>query len=408
MTFKHRKLANGLTVIAEVRSTAASMAAGFFVRAGSRDETPDVAGVSHFLEHMTFKGTERRTALDVNREFDEMGAAYNAFTSEENTVYYGAVLPEFQSRLLALLSDILRPALRGEDFDLEKQVILEEIARYEDMPRYRVYEAVMAEYFRPHPLGNGVLGTVESVGSMRPEAMRAYFDERYAPGNLTLVGVGNVDFEAMVAEAEELCGSWHGGAARRDTAAVPPGRRGKVLTDANVARQQIALASPAPSSQHDDRYAAMLAATLLGDATGSRLFYALVDPAIADEATVVYDALDGAGLFLTFLSADPNRAGEALAIARREIARFTREAPRDGELLAAKNKIASGATLKGEVPMGRLTAIGYDWVYRGEYVSLTDQIDTLFSVTTDDVLRVAREWFLAATTQVALGPLETL
>ncbi len=408
MKFKHRQLANGLTIVAEVRPTAASMAAGFFVRTGSRDEAPEIAGVSHFLEHMTFKGTARRTALDVNREFDELGANYNAFTSEENTVYYAAALPEFQSRLLDLLCDILRPSLRAEDFDLEKNVIIDEIARYEDMPRYRLYEKLMAECFLPHPLGNSVLGTIESVGALRREDMQAYFDRRYSPGNLTLVGVGNVDFDALAAKAADMCSAWQPRDVTRDTAAVRPRRRRRIHTDGGVARQHIALASPAPPSQHADRYAAMLAATLLGDVTGSRLFYALVDPAIADEATMAYDALDGSGVFLTFLSADPDRAAEALRIALDELRKFQSEGATEAELLAAKNKIASGATLKGEVPMGRLTAVGYDWVYRKEYLPLAEQIETLFAVTGGEVLDVARACDLTATTLVAVGPLEQL
>jgi predicted Zn-dependent peptidase len=408
MKFKHRRLANGLTIVAEVRRTAASMAAGFFVRAGSRDETPEVSGVSHFLEHMTFKGTARRTALDVNREFDELGANYNAFTSEENTVYYAAVLPEFQSRLLDLLCDILRPSLRGEDFDLEKKVVIDEIARYEDVPRYRLYEKLMAECFLPHPLGNSVLGTTESVGALRREDMQAYFDRRYSPGNLTLVGAGNVDFDALVDKAEEMCSDWQPRDAARDTAPVRPSRGKSICADGGVARQHVALASPAPPSQHADRYAAMLTATLLGDVTGSRLFYALVDPAIADEATMAYDALDGSGVFLTFLSADPGSAAEALRIARDELRKFQSEGPTEAELLAAKNKIASGATLKGEVPMGRLTAVGYDWVYRKEYVPLAEQIETLFAVTAGQVLDVARSYDLTATALAALGPLEEL
>jgi len=408
MQFKHRKLDNGLTVVAEVRPTAASMAAGFFVRTGSRDEPPELAGVSHFLEHMTFKGTDRRTAHDVNREFDEIGANYNAFTSEENTVYYGGVLPEFQPRLLDLLSDILRPSLRQEDFDVEKNVILDEIARYEDMPRYRLYELLMAEYFRPHALAHSVLGTAESVGALRRDDMQAYFDRRYSPGNVTLVGVGNLDFEALVDQAAERCGPWPACEVTRDTTPPPPAVRTRVHGDANVAREQIGLASPAPSSQHADRYAAMLAATVVGDVTGSRLFYALVDPAIADEASMVYDALDGSGVFLTFLSAGPEQAGEALRIAREELARFQDEGPSEAELLAAKNKIASGATLKGEVALGRLTAVGYDWVYRGEYVPLPDQIETLFAVTPEQVHDVVRRHDLNAATVVALGPVETL
>jgi len=408
MQFKHRKLDNGLTIVAEVHPPAATMAAGFFVRTGSRDEPAELAGVSHFLEHMTFKGTPRRTALDVNREFDELGAHYNAFTSEENTVYYGAVLPEFQARLLDLLCDILRPSLRQEDFDVEKNVILDEIARYQDMPRYRLYEMLMAEYFLPHPLGHSVLGTTESVAALGRDDMQAYFDRRYSPGNVTLVGVGKVDFDALVDQAAQMCSHWRPYDVRRDTAAPPPAVRRKVQADPGVAREQIGLASPAPASQDDERYAAMLAATILGDVTGSRLFYALVDPAIADEASCVYDALDGSGVFLTFVSAGPEQAAEALRIARDEMATFLDGGPTEAELLAAKNKIASGATLKGELPMGRLTAVGYDWVYRGQYVPLADQIEALYAVTPDEVLAVARRYDMTSATVVALGPVEQL
>ena len=161
MQFKQQRLPNGLTIIAEVNPAAASMALGFFVRTGSRDESPalPISGVSHFLEHMMFKGTERRSPFDINRQFDEMGAAYNAFTSEENTVYFGAVLPEFQTPVLDLLADMMRPALREDDFQTEKKVILEEIALYQDRPHYRLFEKIMAEHFGDHPLSHGVLGT---------------------------------------------------------------------------------------------------------------------------------------------------------------------------------------------------------------------------------------------------------
>ena len=408
MEFKQTQLDNGLMIVAEVNARAASMAAGFFVRTGSRDESENVAGVSHFLEHMVFKGTPRRSALDVNREFDELGAHYNAFTSEENTVYFGAVLPEFQGRLLDLLCDLLRPALRKEDFDVEKNVILDEIARCQDMPRFRLYEKLMAAHFSPHPLGNSVLGTTESIGALRPEDMRAYFDRRYSPGNLTLVGVGRLDFEALAAKAAEACSAWQPADVQRQTARAPAAARRTIVADGSVAREHVGLASPAPSAQDDERYAAMLASAILGDVTGSRLFYALVDPAIADEATMAYDALDGSGAFLTFLSAEPARAAQALRIARDELSKFQDEGPTEAELTAAKNKIASNATVKGEVPMGRLTAVGYDWVYRRQYVPLARQIDRLFAVTAAEVLAVAQRYDLGAATIVALGPLEEL
>src|SRR5919205_3308792 len=158
MTFQHHTLPNGLTILGETNPAALSAAVAFWVRTGSRDETPEVSGVSHFLEHMVFKGTPHRSALDVNRDFDRIGADYNAFTSEENTVFHAAVLPEYLPQAVDLLADILRPSLRGEDFDVEKNVIIEEINMYEDQPTWSAYDHAKRAYFKGHPLGNSILG----------------------------------------------------------------------------------------------------------------------------------------------------------------------------------------------------------------------------------------------------------
>src|SRR6478609_11819154 len=152
MPFHQHTLPNGLQIIAETSPSARSMALGFFVRTGSRDETPEVSGVTHFLEHMVFKGTPRRTALDVNRDFDKIGAHYNAYTSEENTVFHAAVLPEYLPQAVDILADILRPSLRGDDFDMEKKVIIEEIGMYEDQPGWCLYDHAKKAFFDNHPL----------------------------------------------------------------------------------------------------------------------------------------------------------------------------------------------------------------------------------------------------------------
>ncbi|MCJ7543189.1 MAG: insulinase family protein [Phycisphaerae bacterium] len=408
MEFQHAVLDNGLTVVGEVNRSVTSMALGFFVRTGSRDETAKVSGVSHFLEHMMFKGTARRTAFDVNRDFDRMGAQYNAFTSEENTVYYGAVLREFQTDLLDLLGDILRPALRQEDFDLEKNVILDEIARYEDQPRFRIYVKLMGEYFSGHPLGNAVLGTTESITALTRQDMLEYFHRCYSPGNITVVVVGNLDWPAAVEKVAQVCSSWQPYEVARVLPSAPAHGTARNIVDLKLTRQHVGLMSPAPSGQDPQRYAAHLAATILGDESGSRLFYALIEPAIADEVNANYEPLDGTGAFLTMLSCDPGRASEAVRIARAEFRRFLDDRPSEAELLAAKNKIASAATLKGELPMGRLTSVGFDWVYRKEHVALAKELDAYFAVTADQVLEVARRYDLMAMTVLGLGPQEVV
>ncbi|HEY2761857.1 MAG TPA: pitrilysin family protein, partial [Pirellulales bacterium] len=152
MQFQRATLDNGLEIVAECNSAAHSTALGFFVKTGARDETDEVSGVSHFLEHMMFKGTPSRSAEDVNREFDDMGADYNAYTSVEITAYHAVVLPEFQNATVELLADILRPSLREEDFVTEKQVILEEIKMYCDQPPFAVDDKCRAAFFGNHPL----------------------------------------------------------------------------------------------------------------------------------------------------------------------------------------------------------------------------------------------------------------
>src|SRR4051794_38935998 len=207
MRFHQTVLENGLQVVAELNDQARSVASGFFVKAGSRDEAPEVAGVSHFLEHMVIKGTPRRDALAVNRDFDRVGAKHNAQTSEEDTFYHVTCLPEYLPPAFEVLSDILRPTLRVEDFETEKQVIIEEIRMYLDNPMSVAYEAAKAAHYDGHPLGNSILGTVDSIGAMTAARMRNYFARRYSPANIVLAFAGKGQWEPLVEMARANCGS---------------------------------------------------------------------------------------------------------------------------------------------------------------------------------------------------------
>src|ERR1700749_2542635 len=186
LTFHHKQLPNGLDIVAEVNPDSHSFAAGLFVKTGSRDEDPKLNGVSHFLEHMMFKGSDKYTWEDVNRIFDEIGARYNAFTSQEMTAYYANVIPEFTEKAIEHLSHLLRPAIRNSDFDTEKKVILEEIAMYLDDPGHRLYERLMELHFGNHPLSQSVLGSADSITALKRDEMANYFSQRYGPGNMVL------------------------------------------------------------------------------------------------------------------------------------------------------------------------------------------------------------------------------
>ena len=307
MQFREATLSNGLEIIAECNDRAYSAALAFFVKTGSRDETADVSGVSHFLEHMAFKGTPRRTAADVNRQLDEIGSHSNAFTSEEQTVYYAAFLPEYQDRALDILADIMRPSLRQEDFDTEKQVIIEEILKYEDQPPFGAHEKCMAAYFGPHPLGNSILGTVQSVSDLTSDGMRAYFRQRYSPSNITLVATGCVDFDQLVRMAQKTSGDWSAFAAPRETRPAVGRTEFQTLVKKNATQQYAVQIAAGPCATDEDRFASRVLATIVGDDSGSRLFWELVDPGRAECAGVGPYEFQGAGVLMTFLAALPNR-----------------------------------------------------------------------------------------------------
>ena len=404
---KHQ-LDNGLTIIGEHSDSAHSVAAGFFVKTGARDETRDENGVSHFLEHMMFKGTERRTPEDVNRTFDEMGARYNAFTSEENTVYYGNVLPRFQSDLLDLLSDMMRPALRQDDFDMEKNVILEEIAMYQDRPQFSVFDLARETYFGAHPLGASILGSADSIKNLRREQMQDYFTRRYAANNLTLVLTGNFDWDAAVSQAETLCGNWNVADSPRVLAKADVHPQVKVEKSEKFNRAHVAFLAPGYAMQDARRYAASVACEAMGAGEGSRLYWALVHPGIAEAAQVGHDASDGEGSFYGYLLTAPERAQEALNLMRATIAETCRDGLVEEEVARAKRRLSSNLVLGAETPMGRLRAVGFDWVYRGEEKSADDALQLLMEVTPQQVNEVLAENPFESATVVALGPLDKL
>lgn len=402
--FHHTQLSNGLNVIAERVDHARSISAGFFVKTGSRDETPSIAGISHFLEHMAFKGSDKRDALAVNRDFDKVGAKHNAQTSEEDTVYHFTSLPEYLPPAFEVLADIMRPKLDATDFDVEKQVILEEIKMYMDNAMSVAYEAARELHFTPHPLGRSVLGTLESVGALTIEEMRDYYARRYGPSNIVLAFSGRIDWPALVDMAAERCGDWTGVEAKRVTPPAKGTGKFRVIERAEDNQQSVVMIADAPSLESPDRYAAQLLATALGDHTGSRLYWTLIDPGLADGAEVSYQDYNQAGAFYTFLGCDPAEAEANIQKVVDVYKQVRDEGIAADELEVVKNKVLSRSVLRGERPMGRLMSIGFTWSYRREYIPLESEIEAFQRVTPADVKRVLEEWPQPPMTITTVGP----
>jgi len=410
MTFRHERLPNGLEIVAEVTDDALSTSVGFFVRTGARDETDATWGVSHFLEHMVFKGTDELSADEINRRFDWMGASANAFTSEEDTVYHAAVLPAQQHEATALLAAMMRPALRAEDFTTEKLVILEEIRMYDDQPPFGADERCRAAFFGSHPLGRSVLGTVESIEALPVEAMREYHRRRYAPGNIVLAATGAVDFPALVETARRHCGEWAPFTESAPTAGAVPGRGpGQPVFEA-IVRPAATLAygvrmSAGPAGDDGDRFPAKLLATVLGDDSGSRLYWALVDPGTAEQASCHHQDFRDAGLFTTQLACDGADAPDLLEQVTDLYATAAADGITGAELEQARNKLAGRVVLVGERPRRRLFSVGLEWARSGHYRSVADDLAIVERLSLDDLHRVLVGWPLHGPAAVVLaGP----
>ncbi|TBH21678.1 M16 family metallopeptidase [Thermus thermamylovorans] len=392
--FREAKLKNGLRVIAEVLPEARSVALGYFVKTGARDEGPGESGVSHFLEHMVFKGPEGMDALSVNLAFDRLGAQYNAFTSEEATVYYGAVLPEFAPALLELFSKLMRPALRQEDFDTEKLVILEEIARYQDRPGYMAYDWARARFFAGHPLGNSVLGTVESITALSREGMAAYHGRRYLAGSMVLAATGKVDFEGLVAEAERLTEGWPRGEAPRAYPPVAPAQGLEARPYEKARALYLVGLFPGVAHAAEERFPAQVLAHLLGEEGSGRLHFTLVDRGLAEVASFGHEEADGAGFFHAYVQADPRNKEAVLEALQEELARLEREGVREEEVQRAKTPLATGLVFAGETPMGRLFHLGMEYLYTGRYLSLAGAKDRVQRVSAAEVNALLEQGFL--------------
>jgi predicted Zn-dependent peptidase len=409
MQFHTHVLSNGLRIVGETSPSARSVALGFWVRTGARDETAEVSGVTHFLEHMIFKGSERRDALAVNRDLDRIGASPNAFTSEESTVFHASVLPEYLSKAVDVLADILRPSLRVEDFTTEKKVIIEEIGKYEDQPGYVAYEHARKLFYGDHRLGNSVLGTRESIGTLTRDQMHEYFRRRYVAPNIIVAAAGNYEWPRFVDLIEKHCGRWEAGPIGREGVREAPPRDGfQVVTKEKVAQEHVYLVTPGPAADSPQRHAAGVLLRILGDDSGSRLYWELVDPGLVESAGSGLDANEGAGAYFTSFSCEPEQAEENLAIVQRVLDEVQLNGVKPEELQQAKTKIQSQLVRASERSYRRMFDLGAAWTYLGCYRSLDDELNDYDAVTLHSVREVLDRYPLNHSTTLALGPLPAL
>jgi len=402
--FSQKTLPNGLTVLGEYRPEAVSVALGFFVKTGARDEVGPESGVTHFLEHMMFKGTKKRNALQLTYDLASIGAQANAYTTEETTVYYAALLPEYLSQGTEILSDMLRPTLDEAEFTTEKKVILEEIALYQDRPTHVLFENALKGYFGTHAAGNSVLGTSESISDLRRDQMQAYFDRRYSAANIVAVASGNFDWEEYVSLLEKYCQHWPSDTAYREVLPHTGEHGEKELRREGLQMGHVCLLGPAPSATDNERFAASVLATVLGDYSGSRAYWELIDKGLADSASIDVDEMDGTGVLYAYASGAPEMLPQVEGILRHIL-----NSPLDFDeeaLERAKTKIASRIVLSGESSMRRCMAVGDNWIYREEYRALKDDLEALQNVSRASIEAMLERFSFTPSYRVALLPQE--
>ena len=408
MIFHTHRLSNGLQIVAQPMPDFESVAVSYYVNTGSRDEPdPSIAGVSHFLEHMVFKGTQTLDWQQITLEFNKIGAELNAFTSHESTVYFARVLGEYLDRALALLSDMMYPRLDENEFNTEKEVIVNEIARSEDQPYGRASRRMTQVYFDGHPLAHDVLGSRESIRNMRIEQMRDYWQRRYAANNLILAVAGNFDWDHLLQLAEKHASGWRTGDAGRNIEPYEPAHAlNEIIVDPKLKQQIMLLAMPSVDIRDPDYYAAMLGGSILGDSDGSRLYWNIFQKGLAESASAGIWALEGTGMLMMEANSTPEQAPVVLKMLRAELDSLLDDGIYEDELRRAKDKWISQMVLSSESTFVRMRSLSSDWVTEGRLLTVEEEIERVERVTTGDVLR-AMHRFPIRDKQVltALGPL---
>ncbi|TDU03889.1 putative Zn-dependent peptidase [Streptomyces sp. 846.5] len=391
-------LPGGLRVVTETLPTVRSAAFGIWVGVGSRDETPVLNGATHYLEHLLFKGTERRSALDISSALDAVGGEMNAFTAKEYTCYYARVLDNDLPLAIDVVSDMLTGSLiRQEDIDTERDVVLEEIAMTEDDPGDVVHDLFAQVMFGSSPLGRPVLGTVDTINALTRDQVAGFYKRRYRPEHLVVAAAGNVDHAKVVRQVEKAFAA-AGALARTDSVPAEPrgGTRalrtaGRVeILDRPTEQAHLVLGLPGLARSDPRRWALGVLNSALGGGMSSRLFQEVREKrGLAYSVYSYSSSYADTGLFGIYAGCQPKRVEEVLAICRQELQRVADQGISEEELKRAIGQI-SGSTVLGMEDTGSLMSrIGKAELCYGTHLSVDDLLAKISAVTLDDVREVA-------------------
>ncbi|HKG13889.1 MAG TPA: pitrilysin family protein, partial [Pyrinomonadaceae bacterium] len=383
-----------------------------WVRRGSRHETPDWNGICHFIEHAVFKGTERRTALDIAVESDRLGGHFDAYTTHEMTGFALKVVDTALASAFDLLSDMLaRPRFDDEELRREQKVIIEEMKMVEDTPDEFLAEIFSAAYFHGHPLGRPIEGTAETVSTFGSARTSEFHAHAYAPRNLVIAAAGNVEHARLVDLAATAFGhdATTARGARDESADEPPSPAAPILIRRKKELEQahLILASPFPSARDEDRYAASLLSSVIGGGTSSRLWQRVREErGLAYSVGAVGSHYTDAGVFQIYAGTSPEQLDEVLELSLVEVRRVLREPVGEEELRLVKDQAVSSILLGLESTSARAGTLARQEIVHGRRIAPEQVIERIERVTPEDLLRVASEFF--RTDALAVGALGDL
>jgi len=406
-----RVLPNGLVVLTETMAHVRSVSVGVWIRNGSRGEVPEENGLAHFMEHMVFKGTERRSAEEIARQMDSVGGMLDAFTSKEQICFNAKVLDEHLPIAFDIIADlVLRPKFDSDDVKKERQVVLEEISTVEDTPDDEVFDLTYEAMWPTHPYGFQILGTKETVAALSAEDLKHLHARAYFPGNCVIAAAGNLTHDALLKEVDAQ--GWFDGEAAVDqppppVPPVPPAVRGATRTfEKDTAQTHIVFATDTIPYADLRKYGLLVLSNIFGGGMSSRLFQRIREElglayAIYSFASF-YRAVGMAGVYV---GTQPGRSEKAAEAIRGEFARMAKEGLRGEALEDAKQQTLGQLMLSLESPTSRMYRLASTAVYGEQYRSLDEVLRTVEALTADEVSGFAEEFFAPERqTVVSLGP----
>jgi predicted Zn-dependent peptidase len=396
-------LDSGIRVVTEAMPSVRSIALGIWIRAGSRDEGTEHAGISHFLEHLLFKGTDRFSSREIDETFDAMGAEVNAGTGKETTSVHSRFLDGHLERAFDVLQDmVLHPAY--PDVDSERDVVIEEIAMYEDEPSDKVHDVMAAAIFGDHPLGRPIIGRAEVVSSVPVPQIAAWHDGRYVPGNMVVAAAGNLDHDAVVALVH---GAFPKQGAPAPVPAASPDGPAPVLRfhEKETEQYHVCLGGRGIPRGDDRRFALRVLDTILGGSTSSRLFQEVREKrGLAYSVYSYANHYQDSGQVGLYVGTRPDRVREAVEVIGGELRRLQEDGVTDAELERARENVKGRTVLSMESTLTRMNRLGSS-VLMGVPVLTVDEVLAAFdAVTLNDLALLADElWRPEALSAAGVG-----